>query len=106
MSSEKRYLISPKGQKSLHYSWFEGFQGTGSWNYTERNGQFHLGHAERGAVRNLLRRHRERKSFKGTLDLYVVRFLKDGTLGMSRPCAKCQAYLESLPYNINVFYSI
>ena len=104
----QRIRAKNNGEKSKHLAWVTDKRGAilaSSWNYNSRHCQGRLGHAERGAIRTLYKRNWDRKIMSGKLTLSVVRVMPDGTLGMSKPCCKCQAYLENLKLNLEVHHS-
>ena len=69
------------------------------YNQVRRDGHFLDGiHAEEKALLNTIARNR-----KGST-LYVLRILKNGTQGMSKPCEFCMALIKRLKIN-QVWYS-
>lgn len=82
--------------KSYHIAWViksNGVPIVNASNWNHRHGKSQWGHAERVAwhkYQKLSKRSRVCKKHE-TLYILVIRIMKDGTLGMSKPCCKCQA---------------
>lgn len=82
--------------KSYHKAWVIKSNGTvvssgSNWNH--RHGKSERGHAERVAWHNFQKFSKRSGVCKkhDTLYMVVIRIMKDGSLGMSKPCCKCQA---------------
>jgi tRNA(Arg) A34 adenosine deaminase TadA len=62
-------------------------------NWNSRSGKSQWGHAERVAWHKFQKLPKSRKKLKKhkSLFIFVIRIMKDGTLGMSKPCPKCMA---------------
>jgi len=82
--------------KAYHKAWVIKSNGTvvasgSNWNH--RHGKSQWGHAERVAWHKYQKFSKKSGICKKHEILYmvVIRIKKDGTLGMSKPCCKCQA---------------
>ena len=82
--------------KSFHMAWVIKSNGkiiVGGSNWNHRHGKSERGHAERVAWHKYQKFSKKSGIYKKheTLYMVVIRIKKDGTLGMSKPCCKCQA---------------
>ena len=68
-------------------------------NWNSRSGKSQWGHAERVAWHKFQKLPKSRKKLKKhkSLFIFVIRIMKDGTLGMSRPCVKKVIYSTGDP---------
>ena len=82
--------------KSFHMAWVIKSNGeiiVGGSNWNHRHGKSERGHAERVAWHKYQKFSKRSGVCKKheTLYIVVIRIMKDGTLGISKPCCKCQA---------------